>query len=557
MTAEPPSIEPNTISQPARLRWFPAVWLVLMVGGMLFIQLGGLEQDVKNFSTVICLGLLLCGLTGWVFFCSRYSIGKRLLGGGLPWLLVLALRASIDLVNNGDVGVVDWRWRWSSTHDEKLQVPTGKGSLAIEWQTTSHDFPRFLGNGFWAEVPNVQLATDWERRPPEEMWRCPVGAGWSGFAIVGDYAVTQEQRGKQELVVCYRVTTDNPEGEIVWTHADPVRFDPGGPGALGYVGPRATPTIHDGRVITMGATGIVNCLDARSGSLLWTHDTLVENNIQNIMWGKANSPLILETEDEPTLVVVSVGAPGASLVAYDLETGEKLWAKGDRRSSYASPVVCELLGERQILTINEDYLTAHAASDGKVLWEHKWEGNSDSDATASQPIPLSGDRVFLSKGYGIGASLLQLERDDKGAILAKPLWNPPIRKVMKTKMGNVVVRDGYIYGLDGGILQCIEIERGKSQWKKRRLPAIGHGQLMVVGDSLVILSETGELILAAINPEEYRELASMTVFPSEQITWNNPAFSNPYLLLRNAKQAVCLKMPLADSTEKSLAHTAE
>ncbi len=552
MTVEPVSPE-ATNKKPARLRWFPLLWLLLVGGSLIGIRTSGLDQDYKNSATAICLALILVGLTGWVFLCSRYTMRKRLLWGGLPWLVVVALRGSVDMVNNGDVGIVSWRWRWSASHDQRLEVPTSEQGATFDWVTTSHDYPSFLGGGYWAEVPNVHLAVDWENNPPTEMWRCPVGAGWSGFAIVGEYAVTQEQRGEQELVVCYRITTDDPEGEIVWTHGDPVRFDPSGAGALGYVGPRATPTIYDGRVITMGATGILNCLDARTGELLWSHDTLKENNTDNIMWGKANSPAILAEEGEPTLVVVSVGAPTASLIAYDLETGKEVWAKGHRRSSYASPVVCELLGERQILTVNEDFLTAHSANDGSVLWEFPWDGNSDSNATASQPLPLGDDQVFVSKGYGIGASLLQIVRNEEGRIVPKPLWNPPVRKVMKTKLGNVVVRDGFIYGLDGGILQCIDIEQGKSQWKKRRLPAIGHGQLMAIGDSLVIISETGELIVVAIDPEEYLELASMRIFSEDQITWNNPAFSAPYLLLRNARQAVCLKMPVVEEGELPLA----
>jgi len=363
---------------------------------------------------------------------------------------------------------------------------------------------------------------------------------------VGDYAITQEQRGDQELVVCYRISTENPEGETVWSHADTVRFDPGGAGALGGIGPRATPTVYDGKVYTVGATGIFNCLDARSGKVLWTHDTLQEGDTTNIMWGKASSPLIVEQTSGPTLVVVSVGAPTGSLVAYDAESGKPVWSAGANRSSYASPVLTELLGEQLILSINEDLITAHRISDGEIVWEHDWLGNSDSDATTSQPIPLPGEKLFLSKGYGVGSTLLQLSRDESGKIVAEALWNPPIRQVMKTKMGNVVILDGYVYGVDGGILQCIDLEEGKSQWKKRRLPAIGHGQMMLIGNALVVLSESGELILVEPTPEEYRELAAMRVFPADQVTWNNPAFSSPYLLLRNGNQAVCLEMPLVE-----------
>ena len=246
-------------------------------------------------------------------------------------------------------------------------------SEATDWQTTPHDYPRFLGNGYWAEVDGVALETDWQAHPPEEVWRQEIGAGWSAFAIVGNYAVTQEQRGDQEIVSCYRV--DN--GEVVWTHADEARFDPADfQGGLGGIGPRATPTIHDGKILTQGATGIVNCLDARTGKVLWSHDTATETGADVIIWGKSGSPLVVDD-----LVIVNVGAPNdeaaragynSSLVAYDLETGELRWAAGNRQASYASPLVATLAGERQIVMVNEKFITAHRVGDGSVLWEYPW-----------------------------------------------------------------------------------------------------------------------------------------------------------------------------------------
>ncbi len=532
-----------------RLRLFPLIWLVLTAGITLAVQCSGQDQDIKNTLLMLGFGVFFLGFSTWTLFCSGLPRKQRFASGLIPWGMAIAFFSMIELVNNGDVGFVGWQWRWGAKPGENLEFPVQSNQVIAEWQTTPHDYPRFLGNGYWAEVAAVELATDWSRNAPVEKWRCEVGAGWSGFALVGDYAFTQEQRGNQELVVCYRINTTNPEGETVWTHADPVRFEPSGAGALGGVGPRATPTVHDGKVYTMGATGILNCLDARSGKVRWKHDTLVEAETANIMWGKANSPLIVEQATHPTLAVVSVGAPTGSLVAYDAESGQQVWSAGTNRSSYASPVFTQLLGERLILSINEDLITAHRVVDGEIVWEYDWPGNSDSDATASQPIPLPGDQLFLSKGYGLGSSLLQMSRDESGKIVEEPLWNPPIRQVMKTKLGNVVIRDGYVYGLDGGILQCIDLAEGKNQWKKRRLPAIGHGQIMLIGSTLLVLSESGELILVEPTPEEYRELAAMRVFPADQVTWNNPAFSSPYLLLRNADQAVCLQMPLANGSQ--------
>ncbi|GAG08075.1 unnamed protein product, partial [marine sediment metagenome] len=266
--------------------------------------------------------------------------------------------------------------------------------------------------------------------------------------------------------VCYQIVSATRAGEIVWTHADPVRFDPSGVGALGFVGPRATPVIHQGKVITQGATGIVNCLDARTGRRLWSHDTLAETETENLSWGKSGSPLVVDDR-----VVVSVGAAGGqSLVAYQIESGQQVWATGNHRSSYASPVLAELAGQRQILSVDEDWLTSYRAQDGQFLWEHPWPGHSGSNASCSQPVPIGENRVFLSKGYGIGSTLLQVERDPRDQFSAKPLWSPSPKPVMKTKMGNVLVRDGFVYGLDGVTLECIELETGKKRWNKRRRP---------------------------------------------------------------------------------------
>ena len=554
--AQPSSDETLASNETARSRrvWFPWVWMGLIVGAYLLFQLSGPDQDVKNFFRIIAVLLGLLGLSAWCLLGSGFSRPMRWGVGLAPWVLGLVFFSQVELINNGDVGVVGWRWRWAPKPDETLQLPDAVSASeeppAIrDWQTTPRDYPRFLGNGYWAEVRDVRLETDWRTHPPRELWRRKIGAGWSGFSIVGDYAVTQEQRGPNELVTCYNLHT----GDIVWTHADPVRFDPRGSGALGGVGPRATPTIHDAKVITQGATGVVNCLDARTGKVIWSHDTLAENQASNLLWGKSGSPLVVVRENGDDMVVVSVGgAAGRSLVAYHLDTGQVLWSAGHRRSSYASPVLTRLVGEPQILSINEDYITSYRIDDGAVLWEHPWPGDSNANASIPQPIPLAGDRVFLSKGYGVGASLLQIKRDEQGAFHVRPLWKPAIRPVMKTKMGNDVVRDGFVYGLDGGILQCLELETGKSRWKKRRHPAIGHGQIMLVGDMILILSESGELVLVEASPKKYRELARMQVLDESEVTWNNPAFSPPYLLVRNAQEAACYELPLVDRTSPRL-----
>jgi len=305
------------------------------------------------------------------------------------------------------------------------------------------------------------------------------------------------------------------------------------------------------QVLTQGGTGIVNCLDARTGRVLWRHDTVAETGADVVTWGKSGSPLVVDD-----LVIVSVGAANdpaaregfdASLVAYDLETGELRWSAGNRQASYASPVLATFGGERQIIVLNESWVTAHRVNDGRVLWEFPWSDVNDTNATTTQPIPLAGDRLFLSKGYGVGAALLAILRDDAGEFAVEPLWDPPIKRVMKTKFSNPVVRDGFVYGLDDVLLACVALETGKVEWKKRRRPEFGHGQILLAGDVILVLSETGELALVEASAESYRELAAIQALDPDNVTWNTLALAPPYLLVRNAREAACYRLALATS----------
>jgi outer membrane protein assembly factor BamB len=537
-----------------RHKWVPVLVLSAAAGWWLW------RASYAHYQTVLHVAVLLLSAVStavWFLIFGGFSWRvRRTIVGGLALALVVFFVA-FRPVYNGDMGVYRWRPRFASSADQKLEQ-LNSSSEVVEWQNTSADYPRFLGNGYWAEVKGVELEGDWRLHPPKELWRREIGAGWSAFAIAGNYAVTQEQRGENELVTCYRVQT----GEPVWTHGDATRFDPPDAiGGLGDVGPRATPTIHGDRIFTQGGTGIVNCLDARTGHVVWSHDTAAEFGATVTLWGKSGSPLIVDD-----MVLISVGAPtggweakpadstngrstestpyNSSLVAFDMKSGAVCWSAGSRQASYASPVVATLGGQRQIIVVNESWVTAHRTSDGKVLWEQPWSSETDTNASCSEPVPLDDDRLLLSKGYGSGCSLLAIKKGSDGRLSANPLWNPPIKSVMKTKMCNVVVRDGFIYGLDDVLLECIELETGAVQWKKRRRPEFGHGQIMLIGNVILALSESGELALVEANPREYTELSHLQALDSANVTWNNPAFAPPYLLIRNAREAACYRLPV-------------
>jgi outer membrane protein assembly factor BamB len=511
--------------------WRLLAWLALVGLALALYWNSDAPQDYKNTAVVVALLLALAGTSLWTLRNSGGTSARRWMRALMLWAPVWLISpwGPVQLVNNGNVGIVGWRWRWGQQPDEMLGAARASGE-SIVWATTPHDYPAFLGGGPWAEVSGAELDPDWTQHPPKLLWKQPIGAGWSAFAVVGNYAVTQEQRGPLEQVVCYELKS----GRVAWTHDDPVRWDPSGNGALGRVGPRATPTIHDGRVYTHGATGILNCLDATTGQVVWSHDTLAEEGVENLMWGKAGSPIVVDD-----MIVVSVGGTnGNSLVAYDLKSGERVWSGGDRVSSYATPVLTEIAGTRQIVVVNEDYVTAHDAANGAVLWEYPWLGNSGSNASASQPMPIGDDRILLTKGYSVPSEVIQITHAADGFWQATRVWKKP---VMRTKMSNVVIRDGYAYGISDIDLECIDLATGRRKWKSRRRPAVENGQILLAGDYIVTLCESGEVVLVEATPKAYREAGSFQAI--EGVTWNNPALAGNILVIRNAEEAAAFELP--------------
>ena len=262
----------------------------------------------------------------------------------------------------------------------------------------------------------VRLSDDWSAHPPRLVWRRPIGAGWSGFAVADGLAVTQEQRRSREMVVAYNVSDGSP----IWSHGDEAHYQD----TIAGEGPRATPTISRGRVFALGSTGILNCLDLKTGRSIWRRDIAADNDSPQPEWGRSSSPLIVDD-----LVVVSAGgSAGRSLVAYHRDSGEPVWKAGDDPASYSSPVLATLAGVRQIVVLNQSTVAGHDPQTGRVLWTHAWPRTAPSVAV---PLILSDGRVLLSAGYGMGSRLLQISRVGD-ALNQALLWESPRLKAKFT-----------------------------------------------------------------------------------------------------------------------------
>ena len=467
--------------------------------------------------------------------------------------ILLACGVFALLRTNGVSGAgSDLAWRWSKTPEQRLLAQTveepaapappaapdaapaaspaapaalpaapAKLPAAPAAAETGAGWPGFRGPHRDAIVPGVRIATNWSASPPVQLWRRPIGPGWSSIAVRGDLLYTQEQRGDDEIVACYNATTGKP----VWKHRDAARFWESNAGA----GPRATPTLSNGRVYTFGATGILNALDARNGAVVWSRNAASDTGMKVPGWGFASSPLVVDD-------AVIVAAAG-KLAAYDLSTGKPRWFGPNGGDGYSSPQMFTIDGVAQILLMSAHGAASVAPADGTLLWEYPWPSNT----RIVQPALASDGGVLMSFGEALGGSGMRrvAVAHGPGGWTAAERWTS---NGLKPNFNDFVVHHGHAFGFDGTILACIDLTDGKRKWKGGRY---GSGQLVLLPDQdvLLVLSEEGELALVAAAPDQFTELAR---FPAiEGKTWNHPALAGDVLLVRNGQEMAAFRLSLA------------
>jgi outer membrane protein assembly factor BamB len=379
----------------------------------------------------------------------------------------------------------------------------------IEWTTLWTDFRGPNRDGHYTAGP---VRIDWTTLQP--LWKQPIGGGFASFVIAGGHAFTLEQRGQHEVATAYDVMT----GRELWTNAWQALLRD----SMGGDGPRATPTWHEGRLYVLGGTGELRALDAATGRTLWRTNILADAGADNLDWGIAASPLVVDD----TVVVLPGGANGQSVVAYDRESGTRVWGALDDRAAYSSPTLVTLAGIRQILAFTGTRLVGLAPENGKLLWEFPWE--TGNEVNASQPLVVGTDRVFISTDYGVDGSMLQLAADAGGQLTVRELWRT---NRMNNYFTSAVLHDGFIYGLDRSILACIDASTGELKWKGGRY---GYGQIIVASGHLIVLTEEGELALVRASPTVHQEITRLPAIKGK--TWNHPAMSDGILLIRNVEE---------------------
>ena len=522
--------------------------MVLAVAGTWF-----LKHDSMWLPWLFAYAVPVLSLAFVIWAVATRRLPDRIRYATLAATIVIACGAWLLFRQNGINGDhnATFGWRWSPSAEERLlaqettnpatptteTAPVTTAATPTNTQATTSptpteaakpatpvaearvDWPGFRGPRRDGVVRGVKIKTDWSASPPVQMWRRPVGPGWSSFAVNTDLVYTQEQRGDNEVVACYRESTGQP----VWTHSDKARFFESNAGA----GPRGTPTISNGRIYSFGATGILNVLDARNGSLIWTRNVATETNTKIPFWGFSSSPLVIGD-------VVIVAAAG-QLVAYETATGNQRWVGPKGGGGYSSPHLATINGVPQVLLTSDGRLTSVAPADGKQLWQHEWGANS----IVQPALTADGNVLITSQESGIRRLSLT---NNAGAWSVAERWTS---NGLKPYFNDFVVHKGHAFGFDGRILSCVDLSNGERKWKGGRY---GNGQLVLLPDQdlLLVLSEEGELALVQATSDQFTELAKFSAIQGK--TWNHPVLVRDMLLVRNAEEMAAFRLPLAEST---------
>lgn len=508
----------------------------------------GVGLDVIMVVSLISGALMMLVWLGWFLVFSRWKWSARILASvvlvAIPVLFVKILRP----VLGGDVTIQRFEPIWV-TPPEAPTVESADQQATVDLTSeTPDDFPRFLGpqqdsivrTGFQIDATRLDEATI--------LWKQPIGEGWSGFAARNGFAVTMEQRKGQECVTCYNIH----DGQLQWIYEHPVRHRDAM--NLGRIGPRATPTIHAGLVYAIGAVGKFVCLNGTDGSVVWEVNlnkllgieltTATDSDGQavtyegnsRLQWGRSGAALIVDD-----CVVIPGGGPTDgtihTLLAFDRLTGELRWKGGDEMIAYGSPTLANVAGVDQILMTCENFAMGFDPQTGEPLWKHPRPGKTDGEANTSQLTVVSADQVLTSKGYPDGGGELIKLTSQNGKLIPSSLWENP--RALKTKLMSPVILDGHAYSLSNGFLECTRLSDGKRLRKHRG--RFGHGQMLLVGEDMLLLSESGALMVFRASPEKFEELGTRQLI--EGVCWNTLCLYGNKLLVRSEIEAACVELP--------------
>lgn len=410
------------------------------------------------------------------------------------------------------------------------------------------DWPQWMGpkrDNIWRETGIIET---FPAGGPKRVWSTPLAGGYAGPAVAGgkvfvtDYVTkdkTEEGNfDRKETTGTERVfCLDEANGKVVWKHVYPVKY------AISYpAGPRCTPTVHEGKVYTLGAEGDLICFEAATGKIVWQKNLKKEYQTETALWGYAAHPLI----DGKKLLTLA-GRDGNHVVALDKDTGKEIWKSRSQKEQGYSPVfITEAGGKRQLIAAGPSALRSLDPETGTEYWATEY--TADNGAIIMTPV-RSGDHLFVG-GYSNKNLLVKLATDKPGVeVVAKDKRNAFLSPVNVQPFleGNIL----YGYHEDGNMF-AVELPSGKRLWDSPgpvgKVQASGTAFIVKNGDRFVFFAETGDLVFGKLSKEGYDETARAKVIePTQtnwgrQVVWCAPAFANKKMFVRSDAEIICVDL---------------
>ncbi len=408
-------------------------------------------------------------------------------------------------------------------------------ALVAAGTLSAADWPQYRGPNH--DGISSEKIAKWPEAGPKAVWKAPLNAGFSSITVADGIAATLVNREKDGVLREFVLAIDAATGKELWAQPLSIaKYDGGGdsgtPDNKGGDGPRSTPSLDGGMVYVLDLRLNLSCFDAKTGAQKWTKDLIAEHKARNITWQNAASPLI-----EGGLIYVAGGGENQSLLAIDKKDGKTVWKAESDAITHATPTIGAIHGQKQVVFYTQKGLVSCDPSTGKVLWRHPYKYNV---STAASPV-IAGDIVYCSAGYGVGAGAAKISKNgnDWSAV---ELWRETGNK-LANHWSTPVLKDGFLYGMfqfkeyGTGALKCVDLKTGKEVWAQSNF---GPGNVTLVGDKLLVLSDAGHLVLVQATPAKYTELGRFQAVTGK--CWSTPTIADGRVYVRSVKEGACYEV---------------
>ncbi len=395
----------------------------------------------------------------------------------------------------------------------KLLLAAVVAAILISSAVYAADWPAFRGldgSGIAQEkIPNK----NWNQKPPTLLWKIALtDDGYAGPSVANGkvFIIDHQAGGAKDYVRALDIKT----GKDLWTYG----YDDATQSNFGFS--RSTPVFSGGMVYTVSRWGILLCLNATNGQIVWWKNLIGEFGGTRPGWDYAWSPLV-----DGNKLIVLPGGQNAGVVALDKRDGKVLWQTPGETPGYATPYIATILGKRQYVCFSTRNVFGIDPDKGAVLWSHPWKAGPEVNAAA--PLVI-GNKVFMTGGYGTGCQMIEIAKEGP-----KLLWQ---NKEMQLHFSSPILFNGYIYGTsDPGVLECLDPNTGAALWKQ---PGFEKGGV-VAADGVIIAVDggSGAHVMVKLAPESYQELGRFTPLGGQ--SWTAPIIANGKLITRNKAALAC------------------